>query len=245
MNLTNHINQTNHMNHMNQTGQTGHVTSLQVWTGSFAQLAVDLLVNPTNLGKTGCYNAAHCCIDSQVHRAAGPLLRRACRTASQTSQQYRDWLVTPGFDLPAKHVLHVVEPRLFVNKLGQLVQTDQLKRLQKCYLTAMRVCDQMNLRSLAFSCMAVLPDLPDDHANYANFANYANHANYANYANHTDHDKQTGDMHAVRMACQTACQTVARYVKSGQSSISKIVFCVPLCQCQLYLLQFQQIVHMV
>ena len=222
-------------------------TSLQVWTGQFAHMDVDLLVNPTNLGKSGCYNAAHCCIDSQVHRAAGPKLRRACRQMSSQPNHDHDchdhlcqsWFVTPGFDLPAKHILHVVEPRLFVNRLGQLVQTDQLLRLKACYQTGLQVCDQYRLRSLAFSCMAVMPDLPEFdlhglHGLHGSYGSNSSDGSDGSY-DHTDN--------AVYLACQTACQSVASYVMTHSTSIEQVVFCVPLQHSQLYFAQFQRILH--
>src|SRR5690349_24815011 len=73
------------------------------------RLRVDAIVNAANermLGGGG--------VDGAIHRAAGPRLLEACREVEEVRPGVRcptgEGRITPGFDLPARFVIHVVGP---------------------------------------------------------------------------------------------------------------------------------------
>lgn len=77
--------------------------------GDLTGAAVDAIVNAANermLGGGG--------VDGAIHRAAGPDLVRACREVPEVRRGVRcptgEARITPGFRLPARHVIHTVGP---------------------------------------------------------------------------------------------------------------------------------------
>lgn len=82
---------------------------LDIVTADITTLRVDAIVNAANealLGGGG--------VDGAIHRAAGPRLLEACRALSTVRPGVRcptgEARITPGFDLPARHVIHTVGP---------------------------------------------------------------------------------------------------------------------------------------
>lgn len=83
--------------------------SIEVVQADITTLALDAIVNAANeslLGGGG--------VDGAIHRAAGPALLAACRAIPEASPGIRcptgEARITPGFRLPAKHVIHTVGP---------------------------------------------------------------------------------------------------------------------------------------
>ncbi len=77
--------------------------------GDITRLEVDAIVNAANermLGGGG--------VDGAIHRAAGPELLEACREVPEVRPGVRcptgEARITPGFRLPARHVIHTVGP---------------------------------------------------------------------------------------------------------------------------------------
>ncbi|KAH9767493.1 Macro domain-containing protein [Citrus sinensis] len=69
----------------------------------------DAIVNPANERMLGGGGA-----DGAIHRAAGPELREACCKVPEVRPEVRcpigEARITPGFKLPASHVIHTVGP---------------------------------------------------------------------------------------------------------------------------------------
>ncbi|HLA63404.1 MAG TPA: O-acetyl-ADP-ribose deacetylase [Rhodothermales bacterium] len=83
--------------------------SLLVVVGDLTAQDVDAVVNAANetlLGGGG--------VDGAIHRAAGPELLAACRALPEVRPGVRcptgEARITPGFRLPARHVIHTVGP---------------------------------------------------------------------------------------------------------------------------------------
>jgi len=110
---------------------------LQVMTGDITRLNVDAVVNAANeslLGGGG--------VDGAIHRAAGPELLAHCRTLGGCPTG--EARITPGFRLPARHVIHTVGPVWHGGDRGEP------QRLASCYRNCFRLAREHGLRSLAF-----------------------------------------------------------------------------------------------
>jgi O-acetyl-ADP-ribose deacetylase (regulator of RNase III) len=114
-----------------------------VITADITLLAMDAIVNAANpslLGGGG--------VDGAIHRAAGPALLQACRALPQLPPGMRcptgEARITPGFRLPAGHVIHVVGP------VWQDGEHGEPELLASCYRQAMRLLREQHLRRIAF-----------------------------------------------------------------------------------------------
>jgi len=110
---------------------------IEIITGDITALHVDAIVNAANgtlLGGGG--------VDGAIHAAAGPLLQDYCRTlhGCRTGEAKP----SPGFDLPARRVIHTVGP---VWKGGAHYEEPLL---QACYRNSFAVALQNDVRSIAF-----------------------------------------------------------------------------------------------
>jgi O-acetyl-ADP-ribose deacetylase (regulator of RNase III) len=76
---------------------------IEIFRGDITTLEVDALVNAANSALAGGGG-----VDGAIHRAAGPALVRASRALAPCPPG--DAVITPGFDLRARYVIHTVGP---------------------------------------------------------------------------------------------------------------------------------------
>jgi O-acetyl-ADP-ribose deacetylase (regulator of RNase III) len=119
------------------------IVNLIVQQADITALEVDAIVNAANermLGGGG--------VDGAIHRAAGRRLLEACRAIPEVRPGVRcptgEARITPGFDLPARFVIHTVGP---VWQGGHAAE-DQW--LASCYRTSLALAEANGVRSIAF-----------------------------------------------------------------------------------------------
>ena len=126
-------------------------SSLLLWQGDITRLKVDAIVNAANAQGLGCWAPLHNCIDNCIHSAAGIQLRKECNDQLQGSLlKTGDAMMTKGYNLPAKHVLHTVGP---IIESG-VPTKEQEEQLAQCYRSCLDLAEQAGLESIAFCCIS-------------------------------------------------------------------------------------------
>ncbi|BFI97241.1 MAG: O-acetyl-ADP-ribose deacetylase [Rhodanobacter sp.] len=112
-------------------------------TADITTLNVDAIVNAANetlLGGGG--------VDGAIHLAAGPGLLAACRALPCTVPGVRcptgEARITPGFDLPARWIIHTVGPVWHGGECGEATL------LARCHRNALELARERGLRRIAF-----------------------------------------------------------------------------------------------
>ena len=131
---------------------------LAVWQGDITLLAADAIVNAANSQMLGCFVPMHTCIDNCIHTFAGIQLRGECarqmrllreRFGQAYEQPTAVPMLTPGYNLPAGYVIHIV---------GPIVEDEPTARdrreLAACYRNTLDMCAENCLRSVAFCCIS-------------------------------------------------------------------------------------------
>jgi len=134
---------------------------LSVEQGDITRSRVDAIVNAANSSLLGGGG-----VDGAIHAAAGPRLLEACRELRRTrlpdGLPVGDAVATPGFDLPARWVVHTVGPNRHAG------QTDPAL-LASCFTRSLDVAAEVGARTVAFPAVSagVYGWAPDDVARIA------------------------------------------------------------------------------
>lgn len=119
------------------------MVSIRALQADITRCNVDAIVNAANpslLGGGG--------VDGAIHRAAGPALLQACRRVPEVAPGVRcptgEARITPGFALPARHVVHTVGPIWRGGDAGEAAL------LAACYDASLALATAAGARSIAF-----------------------------------------------------------------------------------------------
>jgi O-acetyl-ADP-ribose deacetylase (regulator of RNase III) len=104
-------------------------------------LQIDAIVNAANSSLTGGGG-----VDGAIHRAAGGQLRDYCITLKGCETGHAK--ITPGFNLPAKFVIHTVGP------VWNNGTANEEKLLAMCYENCLQLAVENNITSIAFPCIS-------------------------------------------------------------------------------------------
>ena len=139
---------------------SGHpcAETISIWQGDITRLSADAIVNAANSQMLGCFVPMHTCIDNCIHTYAGIQLRAECdrqmkvlraKYGPDYEQPTAVPMLTDGYSLPARKVVHVVGPVV----TGRLTK-DLERDLSDCYRNTLDLCLENGLRTVAFCCIS-------------------------------------------------------------------------------------------
>jgi O-acetyl-ADP-ribose deacetylase len=119
-------------------------TRIEIHKGDIARLKVDAIVNAANTSLLGGGG-----VDGAIHRAAGPELLEFIRKLGGC--QTGEAKISPGFNLPAKYIIHTVGPvwNGGKNNVTEAV-TKEDNLLTNCYKNSLKLVVENKIRTIAF-----------------------------------------------------------------------------------------------
>ncbi len=125
---------------------------LYIWQGDITTLKCDAIVNACNSQMLGCFSPMHACIDNFIHTYAGIELRLKMyeiMTKQGREEATGKAKITPGYNLPAKYILHTVGPII----QWKVTKEDE-NLLASCYRECLKLAADTGVESIAFCCLS-------------------------------------------------------------------------------------------
>jgi O-acetyl-ADP-ribose deacetylase (regulator of RNase III) len=125
---------------------------LVIWKGDITTLRIDAIVNAANSQMEGCWQPCHACIDNCIHTYSGVQLRMRCHEIMKEQgheEPTGQAKITPGYNLPAKCVLHTVGPII-----EHSPTTRDCELLASCYISCLKLAEESGCKGIAFCCIS-------------------------------------------------------------------------------------------
>ena len=113
------------------------MSKIEIIRGDITLLNIDAIVNAANRSLLGGGG-----VDGAIHRAAGSELLKSCELLNGCSTGQAK--ITPGFQLPARYVIHTVGPVWRDGKHGEI------ELLSSCYHQCLKLAVENNISTIAF-----------------------------------------------------------------------------------------------
>jgi O-acetyl-ADP-ribose deacetylase len=114
---------------------------IEILNTDITTLNIDAIVNAANNSLTGGGG-----VDGAIHKTAGPQLREYCIALRGCKTGYAK--ITPGFNLPAKFVIHAVGP------VWNNGTENEENLLAMCYRTSLQLAVENGIKTIAFPCIS-------------------------------------------------------------------------------------------
>ncbi|CAB3260780.1 unnamed protein product [Arctia plantaginis] len=116
---------------------------IAIWQGDISTLEVDAIANTTDETLTECNS-----VNERILQVAGPELKEEIITRGYECRT-GDVVVTPGFGLRCRHIIHTVSPK-YVAKYHTAAETS----LHNCYRNVVCKAQELGARSLALCALS-------------------------------------------------------------------------------------------
>lgn len=100
----------------------------------------------------GCFVPCHKCIDNQINTFAGIGLRLECNEIMKEKNYHLESgraIITKGYNLPAKNVIHTVGPIIY-----DFVTEQKENELKSCYINSLKLAIENGIKTIAFPCIS-------------------------------------------------------------------------------------------